>query len=417
MLRAQACALLGFGLMLVAASTEARELNFRVDSGIGVDTNVFRRDTNRTEDGFWEFSPRIAVRDTRDTLDYDFNYRPTYQAFFDTDGIDGWDHAGAAALQWRPTYADTISVGGDIISSRIARQFGDQDSSLPPTDPDFGITEETDRDRTVRSKAYFGYVRSLNPVTSIRTDFNFEDLDFSDDSNVDQRSFALSLSSSRVFDARTQVGLAATARFRDGRGIESKNQVSSETTTGDFSLFFVRAISPSITFSARAGPSVTRTEQKAPGGLRTSDERDVSFVANVSLEKNWRHSLASLEYTRFESGTGGSSSASIVDQVALNLVHRATRRLRLAMYLSWNSRDTIDAVDLLGESQDSNRYSISASTSYAITHQFSVIGRASYRRLDNRRQVRIVPQRTVTETTETFLGTITLRYSFDPIIF
>jgi hypothetical protein len=426
MLRARVCALLGFGLMFVPASTEAQELNFLVDSNIGVDTNVFRSSRNRQEDGFWEFSPRISLRETRDRLNYDLRYRPTYQAFFDTDGVDGWDHSGGADLEWRPTHMDSISYGGNIVSSRIVDQFGDTDLSLPPTDPDFGITEETDRDRIVRSKAYFGYNRSLDSVTSVRMDFNFEDLDFSDDNNVDQRSFSLSLSSSRVFNARTQVGLAATGRYRDGRGIESKNQFSSETLTGDFSLFFVRLLSPSITLSARAGPLVTRTEQDAPPFRdadpgtpqrdRTSDDRDVSFVANVSLEKSWRHSSASLSYTRFESGTGGSSTASIVDQVALFLVHRPTRRMRMTMNLSWNSRDTIDSVDLR-DSQDSERYAVNASTSYAISDQFSVIGRASFRRLDDRRQVSILPKRTVTETTETFLGTLTLRYSFDPIIF
>ena len=131
MRRAFVCALLGSTLMLAAASTEARELNFLVDSNLGLDTNVFQRVAKPKLDGYWEFSPRVAVSDERDTLEYDVSYRPTLQTFFSTNRINGWDHYGKADLDWRPTKADSISFGGSVVSSRIVRQFSDENFAVP----------------------------------------------------------------------------------------------------------------------------------------------------------------------------------------------------------------------------------------------------------------------------------------------
>lgn len=435
MVRAHVCALLGFGLMLAAASTEARELNFLVDSNIGADTNVFQRVDNTKADGYWEFSPRIAVKDSRDTLEYDFSYRPTYQGFFATNGINGWDHYGKADLDWRPTKADSVSFGGSIVSSRSVRQFIDEDLSVPATDPDRFNVVETDRERVVRSIARIGYNRSVNPSTSARIDLNFEDLAFSDEQNVDTRSYSATVSSTRVFDARTQAGLSGTGRYREGRGLDYLDpppapivlgQFSSQTLTGDISLFFVRAITPSIRLSARAGPSFTRTETNAPPGRdadpntasrdRTASDKNLSFVADISLAKQWRHSAASIGYTRFESGTGGSSSASIVDQVSFNANHRPSRQWNLNMNLTWNRRKTISSVGAIGK-ETFQRYSVSASAAYAISRQFSIIGRSSYRRFGNQSRITVPVQDTSTQNTEIFVSTVTLRYTFDPVIF
>ena len=77
MFHARNCAFLGFFLMLATTQVEARELLFSVDGNIGGDSNVFRRSANADADGLFELSPRAIVRDTQDTLEYEFSYRPT----------------------------------------------------------------------------------------------------------------------------------------------------------------------------------------------------------------------------------------------------------------------------------------------------------------------------------------------------
>ena len=79
MFRAQTCAVLGFGLMLAAASTEARELELSVENRIVGDSNVFRTSSDERSDAYYALSPRILVREGNSKLDYEFSYRPTYE--------------------------------------------------------------------------------------------------------------------------------------------------------------------------------------------------------------------------------------------------------------------------------------------------------------------------------------------------
>ena len=108
MFRAQCCAVVGFGLMLAAASTEARELEFSVENRITGDSNVFRSESDRVADGYYSLAPRIVVREDNSKLNYEFSYRPTYETYFETSGIDGFDHRGKGVLSWRPTMVKAL---------------------------------------------------------------------------------------------------------------------------------------------------------------------------------------------------------------------------------------------------------------------------------------------------------------------
>ena len=69
MFRAHVCALIGFVVMLAAAQTQARELALSVDARVGGDSNIFRtendpvRNRDETADGYFEFSPKVGVRE------------------------------------------------------------------------------------------------------------------------------------------------------------------------------------------------------------------------------------------------------------------------------------------------------------------------------------------------------------------
>lgn len=430
--RAQGCALWGSVLMLAAASTEAREMNFLVDSNLGWDSNVFQRSSQMRSDGYWEFSPRVIVRDSREELKYDFRYRPTFQAFFNEDNIDidDWDHNARADIDWRATPADTLTLGGSITRTRAVRQFQDDPAPITPPDPEEFLLGESDRELILRSLAQLGYRRSFGADLSGRLDFNFEDIDYLSDQSIDTRSYSVSAGATRVFSPRTQAGLSATGRIRQGRGIDflpfpAIGQFSSRTLTGDFSFYVLQAIAPSLSLSVRAGPSVTQTEQDAPplrdldpstpARERTSSQQSVSFVADVSLEKQWRNSTGKIGYTRFESGTGGSSSASIVDQVTVSLNHRPARRVTINLVGSWNQREVISELESSAQ-RGFQRYSGTAAASYEITRKVSILGRFSYSRSDNQTRTGS-PQNTETAKTEIMRGSIIFRYSFDPVRF
>ena len=71
-------AVLGF-VMLTPAFTNAREIELSVENRIGGDSNVFRRNSAKNEDGFYEIAPRVTLRERRRELNYDLRYVPVYQ--------------------------------------------------------------------------------------------------------------------------------------------------------------------------------------------------------------------------------------------------------------------------------------------------------------------------------------------------
>ncbi len=118
MQRAHVCAGLGLGMMLVASSTYAGEVELSVESRIGGDSNVFRTSTGKTHDGTFDISPRISVRDANDDLDYALSYRPTHRTFFETSGIDGVDHSADARVAWEVSAVDEIELSTNYYNGR-----------------------------------------------------------------------------------------------------------------------------------------------------------------------------------------------------------------------------------------------------------------------------------------------------------
>lgn len=408
MLHARFCAVLGFALMLAATQANARELRLSVDNNIGGDSNIFRRSANPRADGLFEFSPRALVRNTQDTLEYEFSYRPTYQAYLSTAGISGFNHNGRGDVEWRPSPTNTFAFGGSIVNSRIVRLI-DSDSGLAPSDPDQNLLVVSDSARSTRSRANFGYRRSFSPAQSAQIDFRFDDTAFNDRENIDSRGYSVSIGSTRVLNERTQAGLSFTGLGRDSRAVGLRP--GSRTRTIDVSLSLVRAITPSLDLNARAGPSFIRTKQFTASNMQLASSKDISYVADVSLTKRYHLSTGSLQYTRFQSGSGGDASTSIVDTVNLRINQQLGREWIFNLNLGWTQREQISALGPEAVTRF-RLYSLATTAEYRISRGFSILGRFSLQRIENDQSNLDKPL-----VTDVVVGGITFRYSFDPIQF
>ena len=67
-------------------------------------------DSERSEQDTIKVAPKVSISESRKELNYDFRYSPIYETFFDTDGIDGWDHVESGRLDWNVTPRDTIGL-------------------------------------------------------------------------------------------------------------------------------------------------------------------------------------------------------------------------------------------------------------------------------------------------------------------
>jgi hypothetical protein len=405
MFRAPRCAVLGFGLMLVAASTEAREVELSIENRVGGDSNVFRTSSNRTGDGFYAISPRLVLRERNSKLNYDFSYIPTYETYFETSGIDGFDHRGRANISWRPTAADSLGLNGNYTNRRSLDNDDGSGSSL----------QASDRERVQRSDVSFSYSRALNEALSVQTGATFTDLEFSRDTSTDSRSYAGQLGTQYVLNPITVVGLNATFRRREDRGEGSLGpilfNVNTDTDIWNVGVSIRRALTPNLSISAQAGPSFFRTEQESFLSSDTSDS--TSYFASLVVKKSWQRSDLDASYTRSESAGSGNSSSSIVDNISLNIEHRLNRRLTLRILGSWIQSKEIS--DALGASKrKTTQYRVRTSLTHRITRQLSVVGQFLYLNQDQNRRTGGSGSESIGDV---YVGFLSLRYTFDPIFF
>jgi hypothetical protein len=409
MARAQFCAILGIGLMLAASSSQARELVLGVNSRIGGDSNVFRATTDKTGDGFWSIAPRLTVRTAKEKLNYNVWYEPTYTTYFETSDIDGFDHRGQGLLSWRPTPRDTLDMN---VIHRNVRILGLDDVTVP-TDPE-AVLVGTDGERYRLTNARVSYERALNARWSIVGAGFFDDYDYSRDTSIDSQGYGVELRTQFVWSPRALVGLAGSYRRRDsdsGGGFQPAQLVD----VWNVAAFIQYAIRPSISLLLQAGPSFIESEQDfddlaTPVPIPNDKDRRTSYFATARIEKSWRFSMVRAGYTRSESAGGGSSYASILDQVRLEGEYRFDRDWRARVAGTWVQRQEIASV--AGRNRDDT-------TQYLF--YFTLIRRLA-KRLEAIGQYSMIYQddndsNNVQSLGAIHRGYIGLRYTFDPIVF
>jgi hypothetical protein len=398
MFRAPRCAVLGIGLMLAAASTEAREIQLSIENRIGGDSNVFRRSFDRKADGFNAISPRVIVRERHSKLNYEFSYQPTYEAYFKTSGIDGFDHWGMADLSWQPTAADSLAFNGTYTSRRTLR-IEDQGG---PT------LEESDRERVNSANTSLAYSHKLNEVLSFQASATFTDRDFSRNTSVDSRSYSGQMGTQYVLNQTTVVGLSGAFRRREDRGVGFQSRT--ETDIWNVGASIQRYLTPTLSVSVQAGPSFFSSTQKSPFSP-DSKSNSTSYFAAATLAKAWQRSKFDASYTRSESSGGGSGSSSIVDNVTLNFNHRLSRRWSFRVRGSWlRSKEVAEAVR--GSKQKTTQYRASTGVTRRFTRRLSVTGGFLYVNQDE-------DQSTFSTNSigDVYTGFLSVRYTFDPIQF
>ena len=430
MVPAQSCAfVIGISLMFATASTNANELELSLESRFGVDTNVFRRptgpkaarDPNGTDQAtYFEISPQVEIRDAdNDNLAYRVRYKGTRSQYFSYGSVTGWDHEADASSSWSISPVDTLSVGGRYLDRRRLQISLDQVLSAEPGDPDELARRGDDRQRIRTSGANASLSHSFNSRTSLTGSYAFSDMDFVPNAGslttgaVDTRSHTASLSPQWVLNSLTSVGFAVTGRFRDNRGIDNLGQPNTDVTTGDWSLRISRQLTNAASLSLSAGPSLVRTETVTPSGFE-SDELNVSWFAQASFRQEWEATTLSFNYSRFESGSGGQGTSSIVDQVTVGTTIRLSNRLLARAVAAWNQREQlVKNNELTGIPEAKiSQILLTGSLRYQISERISLSTRAQYRSQNSNGEA---PTRDSER--QMFTAFIAFRYTFEPVDF
>lgn len=426
MQRAHVCAGLGLGMMLMASSTYAGEVELSLEGRIGGDSNVFRSSEDETDDGTFDISPRIAVRDANDDLDYAFSYQPTHRSFFETSGIDGVDHNADARVAWEVSAIDEIELSSTYYNGR--QYF--IDASTPTSGQTFTAN---DRERLRISDTQLGYRRLLSRRLAVGVDGFFSDFDASGtdlQSQTDSRAYTGRISAQYGLSPRIQIGLVGSGRRRENRAV-GPFRVSTRTEVWDVMATASYLLTPTISVSVQAGPSFIR-QQQVPAGARDlsspeciqppafqcarykrEEGSDVTPFASASLSKQWQSSDIAISYLRTEARSGNtSSSSSINDQVQVDGNIRLDDRWTLRGLFAWNRYESI--VDQQGAASGFKltTYRTTETVEFALSRRIFLLGQYTYSWQENEYDVV-----GFSSDVDVHVGFVGIRYTFEPLSF
>jgi len=403
--------LLGFVLMWPATALQARELELSIGQRIGGDSNVLRTEEREIEDGFYELAPTLVAREGRqEDLSYVIRYAPRYRAFFETDGINGVDHAQSARFDWQANPRDRFTLEQSFSSTRTRRIESGLFSGA--------TIEAEDRDRVQRAEVNPGYSHAFTPRWFGNLGLEFQDFDFDTRGIVDNRAYGASLGTTYGIFESTRVGLNVSGRFREARGLDSQNELSSENWSGSVAGSISHSFSPTFDLSLQIGPSLIRSE---PDSDSVDSTTDISFFASASLEKRWREASLSVSYTRSESGGAGAVTSQVLDAVNVTARYDPRPDWHFELIGRWTQRQTLSDVDLTGppftvaNQQDFQSFQAQARASHRLTKHIFVRADLIYQnqQTDQDSSSGSGSSRTI----DTFSGFVSLEYQFDPWIF
>ncbi len=395
-------------MMLVPATSDAREALFFVENRLGGDSNILRRGPSDLEeqDGFYEFVPGVQILERNEELNYRVFYSPTYQTFLENEDLDAWDHTQRASFDWAATPRDLLGLSQYYISTRTLRT--DEEVSAAESD----LVDEANRERIQRSRVALYYSRTFLPNLQGRLDLEFDDLEFDRPGNVDTRSYGSTVSLTYLVTPRWNVGLFGAFRYRQNRGVDVKRQSRSSAHIGNVALTIAHELTPTLRISARAGPSIVDTEESTPptSPFTGTTETETTVFATVEIEKQWQRGQLFLSYQRTESASAGDGS-SIVDIFTLEANHQLTMRWRARLFASFTRRNVVaESRSVVRFDQDTDNFQASALIERRLTDNLFLQGRVRFSR--------ILRERTAADSgVEAWTGFLALRYNFDPWVF
>lgn len=416
MYRALFRAVIGLSLLLATTSAKATEVDLSVDTRLGYDSDVFRRiGAGRKADGYWDIAPRVVVSDGSEARNYRLDYRPNFQRFFKFSRASGVDHMLRGNGLWHFNQRDSVSGNVAYRNARRLRLLGVEIPGAAPTDPSTFVQRDDGKLRTQRTTAWGNYNRRITRAWSGNLKYDLDNTNFENDSAVtgrnrlDSEGHSIAAGLTYAISPRTRVGVTGTTRRREVRDDNGPTRTTSLTSDVSFSIS--HELRPNLRISVQGGPSFVESVQE--DGINRNDS-NTSFFAAASIAKHWRNGSFSLSYSRFESGSTGLSTSSVVDSVTVSVQHQLDRFWRVAATANWNQREQLTQFGFSDEKAD-GIWTV-WTLSRKISSELTVTGRFTYRTRDTETSSVIVALNQ-SASTELYAGALILRYEFDSVKF
>ncbi|MBN2845173.1 MAG: hypothetical protein JXQ25_04195 [Deltaproteobacteria bacterium] len=240
-----------------------------------------------------------------------------------------------------------------------------RDTTLDTALEETGLVERRSERENIRAGGGLAY--EINEVSNVGLDYFFTTTDYELATYTDSDTHGLSMSYNYAFNNRLDtVTLVSSYQKTDSDEDKTDNYSSS--------LGLAHTFGPTLQANVSAG--VRYLDIEDPSG---DSETDWGWTSNISLQKSWQTTSATLGYSRDLSYSAEGETIE-VDRFSLSADHSVTRefglRLTGSLYFTKSAGDV--------ETENSRYYSISPLAYYNITQHHSVELGYNYSREANR---------------------------------
>jgi hypothetical protein len=395
--RARRAALFAAAALLLPGLAAADRALLILEQSVTGQTNLFRDVEDEESGGTYEVRPRLRFVRPAEDFSYVVEYAPTYDVYFDTSGVDGFDQFGRAEVAYAYTPVDRVTLNSDLSYYRSIRS----DRVDAPGGSSEILSDVSGR--VFRALADVGYEHAFNRTTVGSARLDFQSYSYTTPNNADSLGFggtleglhelspifavgATGFASHRRFDELTpqpesnnvvlhgapllrwlptetlQVEAAvgpgwirtdrdavegfAVSRFQTMSGGSNLSAAvfSGCGTAAGVPLLSLCPFAPAGFAAGALGPEDVFVDY--PGDASSHTESTLTAFAHASIENFQEWGSARLAYRRGEDASSGSGATSIRDAVTATLTFGIPASLwELRLRGNWNQRETVERLD------------------------------------------------------------------------
>lgn len=379
---------------LVAAPALAGDVTLGGRTELWYDSNVTGSESGTVSDGELLVSPKLGLSDRWGTVDASLDLKPTYELFFNEASLRGWNYQADGKLVWAPSPRTHVALLDSFTRDRNLRLLTVTPSGGTPAE--FGA-----RDRFSRNLVQLSAQHRLTPIDTLSFASGYVLWRFSDGRRTDQDTYSSSLRFEHSLTRTISIGGSTSwsrVSLEKIAGIPRRNtdyfNLSLVANYAPVDTFVVRASagptyvrqpksklpklvradrylfsgnSIRVGFTPTTCPTLPNNEiyyssacnasfiSVGPGSIvfnqlvlrafdpipllgLTSDPHDLTYFADLSIERNWNIGSLSIGYNRDEGSNSTVGFSSVADVLELRASYQPLRELSLNGAVIWEDR-------------------------------------------------------------------------------
>lgn len=214
------------------------------------DSNVLRTSEDETADYSIRTGPNVRVREDKGDLRYDLSYRPRYEAFIETEGINEFDQFVEAGGSWQIDASNEFQFSNSFAyTSSLSGLF--ETAGFGPGTVTVVVPR---RDRITVNTGFAAFTHRLGPLWQVDASLSSQLYEYEQEFEPDSLANGGALQLSRSLTPRLRAGFGGQVQRQDFDAVTSEGESSGTTFYQGFGSFSY-AISRTWSITANAGPA------------------------------------------------------------------------------------------------------------------------------------------------------------------